>query len=150
MREVVIGATILLLLSGTARAAEGGTGNQLLESCRSLLDSNYNPISSLQQNLDSPSVNGSDIVAIFNRHEERGMCLGMVGAVRDVMDAERGAHASPGPLKRACIPYEVKNGQLVRVVVGFMDQHPELLHYRLSALAFIALAQTWPCPQGAR
>jgi hypothetical protein len=84
MREVVIGATILLFLSGTARAAEALTGNALLESCRTVLESNYNPISSLQQNLyTSSGPNRSDIVAIFNRHENRGICLGMVAAVRD-------------------------------------------------------------------
>jgi hypothetical protein len=69
------------------------------------------------------------------------------------MDVERDAGAPPviadtgsGPLKRACIPQEVTNGPLVRVVVGFMDQHPDRLHYRLSVLAIGALTQEWPCP----
>jgi Rap1a immunity proteins len=121
-----------------ARAAEVGTGNALIESCRSLLDPEYNPVSNLQQNLD----NAPGIVAALSLHESRGMCLGMVGAVRDFMAVQRGA--APG-VKLACIPYNVPNGELVRVVVHFMDQHPESLHLRLPTLAIAALAQARPC-----
>jgi hypothetical protein len=62
MREVIIGATMLLLLSGTARAAGTGdvlTGNSLLESCRSLFDPNFKQ----------------------NRDERAGVCLGIVATV---------------------------------------------------------------------
>jgi len=141
VRIATIAATVLFSLSKTAWAADPASGNALLESCRSLLDSSYNVARDLQQNRE----NVSGILAALNLHETRGLCLGTVGSVRDFMDVER--KAPPGPVKLACIPKEVTNGQLVRVVVGFMEGHSELLHWRLSDLTIAALAEAWPCPK---
>ena len=66
-------------------------------------------------------------------------------AVREIVKAGCGKGFG-SPVKLACIPYSVPNGELVRVVIHFMDQHPELLHWRLPALAIAALAEAWSRP----
>jgi hypothetical protein len=139
VKALIILSVALACLAVAAPARAQGTGNDLLESCRSLLDPNYNVADNVTRNLE----NARGLISAFNRHETRGMCLGIVGAVREVMDLER--KAPPGPVKFACVPYEVTNGQLVRVVVAFADKHPDLLHHRLSGLAVLALAEAWPC-----
>jgi hypothetical protein len=42
-------------------------------------------------------------------------------------------------------PTGVISGQMVRVVVNYIDRHPETMHLRFSALAFDALKEVWPC-----
>jgi Rap1a immunity proteins len=130
----------LLCLTATARAQF--SSNDLLESCRSLLDQNYNPIENLMKHEGNADTAG--ILYTFRLHETRAMCLATVAAVRAVMDLERGS--PPGRVKLACVPYSVTNGQLVRVVVAYADKHPNFLHLSLSGLTILALAEAWPCP----
>jgi hypothetical protein len=51
----------------------------------------------------------------------------------------------PDPVKN-CVPDNVVPGQGVRVVVKYMEAHPEKLHLNFTELAMSALAETWPCP----
>jgi hypothetical protein len=46
----------------------------------------------------------------------------------------------------ACIPFtEIVVQQEVKVVIRYMEAHPETLHEPLSVLAINALSETWPC-----
>jgi hypothetical protein len=65
----------------------------------------------------------------------------MVSALRDE------AAVSEAALHEAlfCIPQEVTNGQAVRVVVAYIDKHPEHLHESFNLLAILALGEAWPC-----
>jgi Rap1a immunity proteins len=44
-----------------------------------------------------------------------------------------------------CLPKGVITGQGLKVLVKYMDDHPEELHERTAELAFRAFAKAWPC-----
>ena len=64
----------------------------------------------------------------------RGYCVDLViGVARD-------AYAP-----RICLPREVTDEQIVRVVVQYIDSQPARLHEDFVVLAMEALRKTWPC-----
>jgi Rap1a immunity proteins len=46
-----------------------------------------------------------------------------------------------------CVPPTATIGQMVRVVVKYIDQRPERLHEQFTVLAYEALKAAWPCKQ---
>jgi hypothetical protein len=63
-----------------------------------------------------------------------GLCAATVGTVRWF-----------GPEVGVCVPKDVTNGQSLRVVVAYLEKHPELTHKDFAGLAWIALSEAWPC-----
>ena len=55
------------------------------------------------------------------------------------------AMAKLGEIATSCPPTGVTHKQAQRVVVHYLDQHPERLHLPLSELASEALSKAWPC-----
>ena len=55
------------------------------------------------------------------------------------------AMAKIGEITTSCPPTKVTHKQAQRVVVQYLDQHPERLHLPLSELASEALSKAWPC-----
>ena len=51
---------------------------------------------------------------------------------------------------RSCPPTGSTTGQAVRIVVSFLEAHPERLHEDFTDLAMEALRQAWPCVKGDR
>jgi hypothetical protein len=45
----------------------------------------------------------------------------------------------------ACIPKSVTMGQMIAVVVKYVDEHPEDMHSEFLFLAHEALLTAWPC-----
>jgi hypothetical protein len=72
---------------------------------------------------------------------ERGHCVGIITG----LDAD--ARYSGSILKHAlfCPPEQVTYEQELRVVVAYIDKHPERMHERFTLLAMTALAVTSPC-----
>ncbi|WP_371498077.1 Rap1a/Tai family immunity protein [Bradyrhizobium sp.] len=67
-----------------------------------------------------------------------GVCLGMISilaAVGTVLPADR----------RYCPPPTGTVTQAVRVVVKYLNDHPERLHERFQILAVDGLRAAWPC-----
>src|SRR5262245_65157616 len=48
---------------------------------------------------------------------------------------------------RICLPREVTDKQIVRIVVRYIDSQPARLHEDFVLLAKEALRETWPCPR---
>jgi hypothetical protein len=69
---------------------------------------------------------------------QNGLCLGMI---RGISDLER---LLP-PAARFCPPSAVTRGQMVRVVVAFLERNPAFLHERFSSLVVLAFRDAWPC-----
>jgi hypothetical protein len=46
---------------------------------------------------------------------------------------------------RLCVPEGVTRVQAIRVVVRWLEGHPEQLHQDFQGLAWQALPETWPC-----
>ena len=44
-----------------------------------------------------------------------------------------------------CPPNNVSQGQVVQVVLKFLNQNPEKLHFSADSLVVKALQQAWPC-----
>jgi Rap1a immunity proteins len=44
-----------------------------------------------------------------------------------------------------CPPQKATNEQFIRVVVAYIDKHPEMTHEPFESLALVALAEAWPC-----
>jgi Rap1a immunity proteins len=61
---------------------------------------------------------------------QRGMCLGMVSGVASML---------------TLCPEQMKYGQLVRVVVKYLQDHPEKLQLRDTTLIKQALLAAFPC-----
>jgi hypothetical protein len=70
-----------------------------------------------------------------------GQCAGVIDAlvwVRDPFLADA---------YRFCAPADIPPSQAHRVVLTYLEQHPEKLHQDFKGLAFEALQQAWPCPK---
>jgi hypothetical protein len=65
-----------------------------------------------------------------------GFCAGMVTGV-SVMALLDG---------HACIPSSSTNAQLVRIVIRYVEAHPERMHEPFAVLALQALRAAWPGP----
>ena len=71
----------------------------------------------------------------------QGICLGFATAIAGVLDDQ----SIQG--WRACIPSGVTRGQLRDVMVKFLDDRPEALHFSAESLAAHAFEIAFPCPQ---
>jgi len=92
-------------------------GNWLLVSCQATLKQS-----------DDPSSHPN----LYEAYRD-GFCRGIVEGV---------SNASP----KVCPPENSTYGQQVRVVVKYMQDHPEELHMRNTTLLEKALAKAFPCP----
>ena len=63
---------------------------------------------------------------------KEGECVGVLHGLADLME-------------RLCIPSEATQSQVVRVVVNYIDRHPEKMHMPFTHLAAEALRAAWPC-----
>ena len=68
---------------------------------------------------------------------EAQRCLGIIEGVDVAYDF--GAY---------CRPSEATIGQRMRIVVAYIEAHPERMHERFALLAVEALRRVWPCPTG--
>lgn len=70
---------------------------------------------------------------------EDGLCGGFVTGVADV------AANSLVRGYRVCFPKQVVTGQLTLVVIKYLREHPEDLHYGADSLVLTALEGAFPC-----
>jgi Rap1a immunity proteins len=75
-------------------------------------------------------------------------CLGQVSAIAVVVPIVD-APIVVGPLSRDhnwCIPDSVTRGQMVQVVVRWIEERPKRMHEAFVVLTMLALQDAWPCP----
>jgi len=70
-----------------------------------------------------------------------GLCAGEIYATMAIL----GLYGSRTPGLAACIPKSASFSQGVRIVVAYMERHPELLHRPLAGLAIEAFNEAFPC-----
>jgi hypothetical protein len=75
------------------------------------------------------------LTAIYETGFHDGYCNGVVS----------GTLIALGLSHAICLPYGVTNGQALRVVINYMEQHPELLHHDLAELAADASRIAFAC-----
>ena len=127
MRVVV--AAFFLLLVHTAHAAEQGgvTGNDVLAACTHL------------EGVTSGTISRSDPRANEDIYMQ-GVCTGITDGVEYLAYL-----ATKGSNVAVCIPDNASHGQLLRVVLKFMRDRPDLLNERFAMIVLTAYASTWPC-----
>lgn len=70
----------------------------------------------------------------------QGQCGGIIDTLMWV------GSSLPEP-NRFCPPAHIPPSQAHRVVLRYLEQHPEKLHEGFKGLAFSALMEAWPCPK---
>ena len=120
---------VLLSFSTAGNAAEDIlSGSTLLKNCKSYLKV-------------SGGSSNSDIIL------GAGLCLGTVRGIIDagaVFDTFADQAGNPRP-NVFCVPESVSTDRGVRVVIQYLEEHPEDLHQRGTTLTVLALKQAFPC-----
>jgi len=76
---------------------------------------------------------------------ERGYCVGFVEGVLSTSNIYK---ALPNTPRLFCFPPAgVSNEQMIRVVVKYLENHPEQLHFDASILVLTALKEAFPCKE---
>ena len=70
-------------------------------------------------------------------------CLGVITALLDTVSLM-------APKYRFCRPATATYGQAVRVVISYIEAHPQDMHEDYTGLAMVALLEAWPCARPRR
>jgi hypothetical protein len=119
MRGLIVLVSMLAALVTTNAAAADKTdhsANYFLPSCRDFVNGNF---------VRNPLL--------------QGQCIGMIEALAAF------ANNQPFESSRSCPPEDATIGQLTRVIVRWIDEHPQRWHEDFLALALFALHEAWPC-----
>nr|WP_314492379.1 Rap1a/Tai family immunity protein [uncultured Pseudomonas sp.] len=108
------------LASGSATAAPVATGNELLQWCKNVLSNNE---------AESTSYTA-------------GYCTAVVITVGDLV---KSINHDLGPKLQICVPSGVSNGQMVRILVKYLEANPEKHHINATTLTILATQQAFPC-----
>jgi hypothetical protein len=111
-----LGFAVMFQIAKPAHAQFSSTGNYLLEACQITVRVTDNPGTTL---------------GIYDAWRD-GYCRGIVEGVGEKSPA-------------TCQPNDVTFGQEVRVVVKYLQDHPEKLNLRSSTLVELALSSAFPC-----
>jgi hypothetical protein len=113
---------------------KGLDGNQLLENCGAL-------IKAMDANFKGAGASYGD-----------GWCLGYLAGFTDGLDAaalmsSNGSYEQYSALRDSfiCFPVGSNNGQYARIVVKYLNDHPERLHEDAKVLVASALRDAFPC-----
>jgi hypothetical protein len=116
------------------------------------------PVSSAIQERDGPQTSGNEFIRMCSAIDKSGKsdeemvrataCVYYVTGVVDGIHLEWAfAYAntnkeSPTPF---CLPNKVEGGQIVRVTIEFLRNHPERAHSATSTVIGSALQEAFPC-----
>ncbi len=129
MRRIVLLFTLLIvsLLPYAAHSQQRMTGMKLLDECQLAIK-------------ESNQVPPADWVDV-------GHCIGYLQGYWSAWQIWSLANKESGGKLRspACIPDGVTTGEIVRVVVKYLKDHPNKLHEDAGILVFWALSGAYPC-----
>ncbi|BCG88271.1 hypothetical protein MesoLj113c_43810 [Mesorhizobium sp. 113-3-9] len=125
--KYTIAVTLILASSGASKATEG---TQLLEACRELVAGIHS---------DNQTEDGIIVPSTFTS----GLCMGSMQMLKGL--SQLSFQGESRPALALCVPTEVRTTQYARIVVKYLDAHPEELHQDGSYLAYIALNSAFPC-----
>ena len=119
MRKSLVVMILILSVQPGISKAEFGDGNHMLKAC----------VASIA------SIEGRDSNPVL-----AAQCLGFVHAAKSIL-----AFWEYDETGYVCIPESVSNGQVIRVYVKWMNEHPETLHELDAFLFFSAMRESFPC-----
>ena len=91
-----------------------------------------------------------------NARREEGECIGVIRGLTTAaltqgldlaMRQAKGIYRKSDPSPLFCVPLNTTNGQVVRVVIKYIDEHPpeNTKGSDFALLALLALQEAWPC-----
>ena len=91
-------------------------------------------------------VDGNFFLELCNAEEKSlpiasGYCSGYIAAVADLDNGT----CSPNDNSNFQLPSNSTQSQLKKVVLNWLNQHPEKLHFGAAGLVEIALSENFPC-----
>ena len=75
-----------------------------------------------------------------------GLCVGFLDAFRQLSRML----PSPPNTRLECLPEGVGQEQFIRVILKYIDQHPEKLHIPAAQIVYDAANAAFPCPAAAK
>jgi Rap1a immunity proteins len=126
--KAIIGLALTALMATMAWAAEDFTStNYMLPECRHVLDRLGHDGFDRQGSIPSDGPFGG------------GYCMGQIHGFAFMLQR------NPGPLWCALIPKGVTEGQMLMVVVRYIEARPNRMHESFDLLTAEALVDAWPC-----
>jgi hypothetical protein len=110
------------MLGSGAATAEGGDGNELITQC-------------------AAGVKAAD-GGKLNDYDDASFCLGLTQGVRQAM---RLLNEELPPQYQTCFPNGITNGQGMRIVLKYLQDHPDRLQERNADLVYLAYKTAYPC-----
>jgi len=123
-------AVLVLLCSTSLPARSMESANELLSSCESFLRA-YRPTGGSGFRLEAATA------SMYG-------CWGFITALQQ-LSAVWADEGQTTTVTGACPPPETTTVQLLRVVVAYMQRHPENLHLQAASVSIYALKQAFPC-----
>jgi hypothetical protein len=127
MRSLFVALLLLLLLSCPAIAQS--TGTDLLSDCEQLLKNMHLEAGRVQ----------------LDNTQATARCWGYMNAIQQVEGVKRESAGAKKSVLNTCVPDNIKLTQLIRVVVSYGEQHPEMLHLPAFLLTVNAMQTAFPC-----
>ncbi len=127
-------ALLLLALSSPAQADTLDSGNEFLPACKLAIAPPNNQSRSQRED-------GLRCIA-YMRGYVRGYGEASLNAANKMKPYKTG---TPYQLGLYCIPGAVTTGQMIRIVVAYMERHPEELHKEAGRLIRFAINEAFPC-----
>lgn len=106
-------------------ASRGMDGNKMLEDCQPLFDDSLNPQG--RKALDA------------------AYCAGYVDGVLETHGMWKAVEGKTSQAAHYCMPAEVPNGQVLKIIKKWLDENPERLHWSGEVIIHKALMQAFPC-----
>ncbi|MGB9202746.1 MAG: Rap1a/Tai family immunity protein [Terriglobales bacterium] len=75
-----------------------------------------------------------------------GLCVGFLDAFRQLSRML----PSPSNTRLECLPEGVGQEQFIRVILKYLDEHPEKLHLPAAQIVYDAANEAFPCPAAAK
>jgi hypothetical protein len=116
---IVIGLLFLLIGARATAEEQRDDGNELLQKCSEVPK-------------EAQSRNGLSAM----------WCYGYIEGIRDMRLLNETVDSIPPD----CTPQKVTMDQMARVVVKYLQDHPERLHYMDASLVVNAISEAFPCP----
>lgn len=121
MKTAGMAAAVVVVGVMVSGVVVAGDGNQLLTACQKTV-----------QFIDGERESGTDV----------GYCFGLVNGVGNILSY---MEADLPRNERACFPEGIKNEQLTRIVVRYLQANPASLHRDGAFLTMAAFQNAYPC-----
>jgi len=116
MKRTITAFVMLFVIAGQAVCY--ADGNKLLSQCKAAIDRSS------------------------TAYQDASFCMGFLNGMTSTVSVMHTALNVPRPF---CLPDKIPTGQGVRVVIKYLEKHPELLHYDDGSLAMLAFMEAFPC-----